>query len=97
MLRRARSVPGRPQRLVDYQFLGMVAVALALMTRGKVLPVVLTTAVVALGMLAYEGSTRRYRRRIDSAGSGDPSPSAPSDIELTRWIPVIDRVLGSND
>jgi hypothetical protein len=96
LLRRARSVPG-PDRLVDYQFLGMVAVALAVMTRGKVLPVLLMTAVVALVMLAYEAGIRRYRRRMDSAGSGDDSAPAPSDIELTRWMSVMDRVLRPRD
>ena len=96
MLRRARSVPG-PQRLVDYQFLGMVAVAMAVMTRGKVLPVLLMTAVVALVMLAYEAGVRRYRHRIDFADSAPDSPPNPSDSELTRWMPVIDSVLRSND
>ncbi len=96
LLRRARSVPGS-QRLVDYQFLGMVAVGLAVVTRGKVLPVLLMTAVVALVMLAYEAGTRRHRRRMDFAGSGPDNSPGPADTELTRWMPVIDRVLRSND
>ncbi len=96
MLRRARSGPGS-QRLVDYQFLGMVAVGLAVVTRGKVVPVLLMTAVVALVMLAYEACVRRYRRRVDFAGGGADSSPAASDTELTRWIPVIDRMLRSND
>ncbi len=96
MLRRARSAPG-PRRLVDYQFLGMVAVGLAVVTRGKVLAVLLMTAVVALVMLAYEAGVRHYRRRVDFAGSGADSSPAPSDTELTRWMPVIDRVLRSNE
>jgi hypothetical protein len=96
LLRRARSGPG-PQRLVDYQFLGMVAVALAVVTRGKVLPVLLMTTVVALVMLAYEAGARRYRHRVDFAGPDADSPPNPSDTELTRWMPVIDRVLRSND
>jgi hypothetical protein len=75
----------------------MVAVGLAVVTRGKVLPVLLMTAVVALVMLAYEIGTRRYRRRIDFGGSGADSLPAPSDTELTRWISVMDRVLRSND
>ena len=96
MLRRGRSMSGT-QRLVDYQFLGMVAVAMAVMTRGKVLPVLLMTAVVALVMLAYEAGARRYRHRVDFAGSDADSPPTPSDTELTRWLPVIDRMLRSND
>jgi hypothetical protein len=96
LLRRARSVPG-PQGLVDYQFLGMVAVGLAVVTRGKVLPVLLMTAVVALVMVAYEAGSRLYRRHIDSAGSGADSSPDPSDLELTRWMSVMDRVLRSSD
>jgi hypothetical protein len=89
-------VPG-PQGLVDYQFLGMVAVGLAVVTRGKVLPVLLMTAVVAVVMMAYEAGIRAYRRRIDSGGSAADGSTGPSDIELTRWMTVLDRVLRSND
>jgi hypothetical protein len=95
-LRRRARVPG-PQGLVDYQFLGMVAVGLAVVTRGKVFPVLAMTAVVALVTAAYEAGIRAYRRRIDSAGSGADSSPDPSDIELTRWMTVLDRVLRSND
>jgi hypothetical protein len=94
LLRRARSLQGHG--LVDVQFVAMVAVGLAVVTR-KIMPSLLMTAVVALVMLAYETATRRYRRRIDSGGPGDDAVSAPSDIELTRWVSVMDRVLGSND
>ena len=95
MLRRARSVSGS-QRPVDYQFLGMVAIGLAVVTRA-VLPVLLMTAVVALVLLAYEAATRRYRRRLDFGGSPADSLPAPSDTDLTRWMSVIDRTLRSSD
>ena len=84
--------------MVDYQFLGMVAVALAVVTRGSVLPVVLMTTLVAVVMLAYETGLRRYRRRHDGpSGPDTPEPPAPTDTELTRWMSVLDRVLRSND
>ncbi len=86
-----------PRRLVDYQFLGMVAVGLAVATGGKVLAVLLMTAVVALVMLAYEAGVHRYRHRVDFADSDADNPPNPSDTELTRWMPVIDRVLHSKD
>lgn len=82
--------------MVDHQFLGMVAVGLALVTR-QVVPVLLMTAVVALVMLAYEAGTRRYRRRIDFGGPAAADPPAPSDTELTRWMSVMDRMLRSTD
>ena len=84
--------------MIDYQFLAMVAVALAVVTRGAVLPVVLMTAVVALVMVAYGAGTRRYQRRhISPTGPGADDTPAPSDSELTRWLSVIDRVLHSKD
>jgi hypothetical protein len=84
--------------MVDYQFLGMVAVVLAVVTRGSLLPVLLTTAVVALVMVAYESALRRSRRRpAHPAGPAANDPSAPSDAELTRWMSVMDRVLRSQD
>ena len=95
LLRRARSVPG-PERQIDYQFLAMVAVGLAVVTR-KVLPVLLMTAVVALVMLAYEAATRRYRRRIDFGGPAADNLPAPTDTDLTRWMAVLDRMLRSSD
>ncbi len=85
-----------PKRMVDYQFLAMVAVGLAVVTR-EVLPVLLMTAVIALVMLAYEAGIRRYRRRIDFGGPDADTPTAPSDTELTRWVSVMDRMLHSND
>ena len=84
--------------MVDYQFLGIVAVALAVVTRGKVLPVLAMTAVVALVTVAYEAGARHLRRRHDGpAGSGDSGLPAPSEGELTRWMSVMDRVIRSND
>lgn len=84
--------------MVDYQFLGMVAVVLAVVTRGSLLPVLAMTALIAVVMLAYEAALRRHRRRQPhpAGPAADESP-APSDAELTRWSSVIDRVLRSND
>jgi hypothetical protein len=80
--------------MVDYQFLGMVAVGLAVVTGGRFLPVLVMTAVVALVMVASEAVARRYRRRQVSA---IPESPVPSDTELTRWMSVMDRMLRSND
>ena len=97
---RASSRPlrlGLPGLMVDYQFLGRVAVALAVVTRGKVLPVLAMTAVIALVTVVYEAGARHLRRRhARPAASGD-SGSALSDGELTSWMPVMDRVIRSND
>jgi hypothetical protein len=81
--------------MVDYQLLGIVAVVLAIATRGAVLPVLVMTAVVALASLAYEAGTRRLRRRQDGPVSTDSAP--PSDRELTSWASVVDRLLHSPD
>jgi hypothetical protein len=81
--------------MVDYQFLGMVAVVLAIVTRGAVLPVLAMTAVTALVTLAYEAGTRRLRRRHDGPPSADSAP--PSDGELSRWAAVVGRLLHSTD
>ena len=84
--------------MVDYQFLGMVAVVLAVVTRGALLPVLAMTACVALVMLVYEAGARRYRRRHDGPVgpfSGESPP--PSDSELKRWVTVVDKVLRSPD
>jgi hypothetical protein len=81
--------------MVDYQFLGMVAVVLAVVTRGSLLPVLAMTALIAVVMLAYEAGVRRYRRRQDGPADSDAPP--PSDLELTRWMTVMDRMLRPND
>ena len=84
--------------MVDYQFLGMVAVGLAVVTRGSVLAVLAMTAFVALVMVGYEAAARRYRRRRPHpAGPRAPDPPVPSDGEINRWIAVVDRVLRSPD
>ena len=84
--------------MVDYQFLGMVAVVLAVVTRGSLLPVLVLTALIALVMVAYEAAARRYRRR-DTHAVGPDASSAPtaSDHELNRWMSVVDRVLRTPD
>ena len=84
--------------MVDYQFLGMVAVVVAIVTGGAVLPVVAITALIALVTLAYEAGQRRLRAR--HAGEADPTSTEsapPSDGELTRWGAVVDRLLHSTD
>jgi hypothetical protein len=81
--------------LLDYQFLGALALVLAVVTRGSILPVVVVTALIAALMFLYEAAVRRYRRRHPvTPASGSP---APSDTELTRWMSEIDRVLRSTD
>ena len=82
--------------MVDYQFLGMVAVVLAVVTRGSLLPVLLLTALIALVMVAYEAAARRYRRR-DAHPAGSSAAPAASDHELNRWMTVVDRVLRTPD
>jgi hypothetical protein len=87
----------RSHRLVDYQFLAMAAVGLAIVTR-EILSVLLMTAVIALLMVAYEAGARRYRRRIDFGGSSADDTVAPlTDADLTGWMSVIDRTLRSHD
>jgi hypothetical protein len=81
--------------MVDYQFLGIVAVVLAIVTRGAVLPVLVMTAVIALASVACEAGARRLRRRQDGPLSTESAP--PSDGELTRWAAVVDRLLHSAD
>jgi hypothetical protein len=81
--------------MVDYQFLGIVAFGLAIVTRGAVLPVLVMTAVIALVNVAYEAGTRRLRSRHDGPLSTDSAP--PSDNELTRWSALVDRLLHSTD
>jgi hypothetical protein len=79
--------------MIDYQFLGLVAVVLAVVTRGSVLPVLAMTALIGLVTVLYEAGVRRYRRR--QAGPTGPIPPAESD--LTRWMTVMDRMLRSDD
>lgn len=84
--------------MLDYQFLGMVAVVLAVVTRGSVLPVVVVTAFIAFVTLAYEASAQRYRRRHSRpAGAAGADSSAPPDSDLNRWMTAVERVLRSPD
>ena len=80
--------------MLDYQFLGGVALVLAVVTRGSILPVVVVTALIAALMYLCEAVARRYRRRHPAPAPGSP---APSDTELSRWMSAIDRVLRSAD
>ena len=71
---------------------------MAVVTRGKLLPVLAMTALIALVTVAYEAGARRLRRRHDGpAGSADAGSPALSDGELTRWMSVMDRVIRPND
>ena len=83
--------------MVDYQFLGLVAVAFAVLTRGAVLPVLAMTALVAVVLAGYEAAIRRYRHRHVRPAGLDSADSDPSDPDLTHWMPVIDRLLKSRD
>jgi hypothetical protein len=80
--------------MVDYQFLGMVAVVLAVVTRGSPLPVLAMTALVAVVMLACEAAVRRYRRRHTQPVTPDADLC---DTDITRWMSVMDRLLRSRD
>ena len=85
--------------MIDYQFLGLVAVVLALVTRGSLLPVVAVTAVIALIMVAYEVGARWYRRHHPRRPASRPAsgPGTPPGGELNRWMAAVERVLGSPD
>ena len=88
--------------MLDYQFLGLVAVVLALVSRGSLLAVVTVTAVVGLVTLAGEVAAGWYRRRHPqprrpSTRSGRQAVAAPnpSDGDFQRWIAAVERVLRS--
>jgi hypothetical protein len=84
--------------MLDYQFLGMVALVLAVVTRGSVLPVVVVTAFIAFVTLAYEASAKRYRRRRPHpAGQSGADSAPPSDGELNRWMAAVERLLRAPD
>ena len=86
--------------MIDYQFLGLVAVVLAVVTRGKLLPVVMVTAFVGLAIAAGELAAKAYRRRRP-----EPRPqlrpttggATPSKAELKRWMSAVERILDSTD
>jgi hypothetical protein len=84
--------------LLDYQFLAMVAVVLAVLTRGSLLPVVAVTAFVAVVLLACEAAGRwfRDRRRGPVDGGRPPEPLVP-DPDLNQWLAAVERVLTSKD
>jgi len=84
--------------MVDYQFLGRVAVVLAVVTGGSLVPVIVVTGLTGLMALVYEAGVRRYRRR--HPGPGTPpgrAAAAPPEGDLTRWMAAVERVLGSHD
>jgi len=83
--------------MVDYQFLGLVAVVFAVMTRGSVLPALAMTALVAVVLVGYEAAVRRYRRHRPGPAGRSAAGAPPSDAELTRWMTVVPRVLTSDD
>jgi hypothetical protein len=85
--------------MLDYQFLGMVAVVLAVVTRGSLLPVVAVTALIGLVTLACETTAKSYRRRHPrTPRQARPAAAAgPAGGELTRWMAAVERILGSPD
>ena len=88
--------------MLDYQFLGLVAIVLALVSRGSLPAVVTVTAVVGLVTLAGEVAAGWYRRRPQprrrpSTRSGRQAVAAPnpSDGDFHRWMAAVERVLRS--
>jgi len=84
--------------MFDYQFVGMVAVVLAILTRGALLPVVVVTAFVALVLLGCDLGARwwRGRRARPAAGETAPHPVVP-DADLGQWMAALERVLNSRN
>jgi len=98
--RRARPPAGAGEAgpTIDYQFLGMVAVALAVVTRGSLLPVLAVTGVIAVVTLAYEAGAGWHRRRhARPARRPAPGPTTPPDADLNRWMAAVERLLRSAD
>lgn len=83
--------------MVDYQFLGLVAVVFAVLTRGSVPPVLAMTALVAAVLVAYEAVIRRFQRRHAGPPGPDAATPRPTDPDLSPWMSVMDRLLKSND
>jgi hypothetical protein len=84
--------------MLDYQFLGMVAMVLAVVTRGALLPVVAVTAFIGLASLAFESTARWYRcHHHQEAAETGAAPPSPSDGDLTRWMAVVERALRAGD
>jgi len=84
--------------VVDYQFLGMVAVILAVATRGSVATVVVVTAFIGLVTMACETAAKWYRRRHPKSPVRHQrsAPAAPGR-DLNRWMTAVERILGSHD
>ena len=92
--------------MLDYQFLGLVAVVMAVVSRGSLLPVVAVTALVGLLTVAGEAVVARWRRRRPKPARRLParphrsapvaSPN-PSDGDFPRWMAAVERVLRSAD
>ena len=82
--------------MFDYQFVGMVAVVLAILTRGSLLPVVVVTAFVALVLLACDlgGKWLPGRRPRPTAAESGPESVVP-DADLGQWMAAVERVLSS--
>ena len=84
--------------MLDYQFLGLVAVVLAIVTRGSVVPVVVVTIVIGVVMLACDVTAKWYRRRHPKPSPRTrPGRSTASAGELKRWMTAVERILGSAD
>jgi len=94
--------------MLDYQFLGMVAVVLAVVSGGSLPAVVTVTAVIGVVTLAGEAAAAWYRRRRP-AGAVRPRPEGrssrkvavaapnPSDGDFPRWMAAVERVIRSAD
>ncbi len=80
--------------MLDYQFLAMVAVVLAILTRGSLLPVVAVTAFVAVVLRACEAGGRWFRSRRPGGPAGEPIVPDP---DLGQWLAAVERVLTSKD
>jgi uncharacterized membrane protein YebE (DUF533 family) len=86
--------------MLDYQSLGLVAVVLAVVSGGSLLPVVVVTGVIGVVSLAGEAGVRWYRRhhpRSASRPAPGRGPAATPEADLNRWMAAVERVLGSHD
>jgi hypothetical protein len=84
--------------MLDYQFLGLVAVVIAIVTRGSVLPVVVVTIFSGVAILACDAAAKWHRRRHPKPPPRtSPGASTASSGELKRWMTAVERILGSAD
>jgi hypothetical protein len=81
--------------MLDFQFLGLVALVLAVVTRGSFLPVAVVTIVIGLVTLACETTAKLYRRRHPKPATRRQRGAAAG--EMTRWMSAVERILGSAD